>query len=377
MDKICFVSLAAHGAFVRDSPTWPSGAGMQVRHLASRLAESGDFEIHVILSDHGQPDIEEVNQLLLHRLPQPPPGSTAYSKTRRTLASGYSLYKLLKSLDYQVCFTRGLGPEPGIVTHTVVPGKSRHIHMIANDRELKLPWTRGGGLANMIYRHGLKHASSLIYQYGKQEQMAPDWHCKGRHVIYSMYPFPEHEPSRGKQVLWVGRCRSAKQPQKFVELAGKLPGMHFTMIASGTEYEPGLMKKLEDSTRSLNNLHLIRGLPFDEVISWYPRSSILVNTSSIEGMPNTFLEAAAHGCCLVSLEVNPDGIFDEGQAGICAEGSLEKLVSVIRILQDNPDKRHDLAVSTYRFLRNRHDREKIIPRYLEILSREPSGSGMK
>ena len=59
MDRICFVSLGARSAFIHNDPGSPGGAEMQVNHLATRLARFCDYEIHVIVSDQGQPDVDE------------------------------------------------------------------------------------------------------------------------------------------------------------------------------------------------------------------------------------------------------------------------------------------------------------------------------
>ncbi len=48
-----------------------------------------------------------------------------------------------------------------------------------------------------------------------------------------------------------------------------------------------------------------------EVNAELANAHVLVNTSLYEGFPNTFIQAWMRRTVVVSLNVNPDGIFDE------------------------------------------------------------------
>jgi glycosyltransferase involved in cell wall biosynthesis len=102
-------------------------------------------------------------------------------------------------------------------------------------------------------------------------------------------------------VTFVGRWDVRKRPERFFELARAFPTVDF--IAVGGSSDPVRDARLRAMARALPNISLpgiIDQFRSDELSRILSRSWILVNTSPREGLPTTFLEAAAHGCALLS-----------------------------------------------------------------------------
>jgi hypothetical protein len=68
-----------------------------------------------------------------------------------------------------------------------------------------------------------------------------------------------------------------------------------------------------------------------EVNELLARTHVFVNTSLHEGFPNTFIQAWMREVPVVSLHINPDGIFDSEAIGIHAK-TEEHLVQSVRML---------------------------------------------
>jgi hypothetical protein len=102
--------------------------------------------------------------------------------------------------------------------------------------------------------------------------------------------------------------------------------------------------QLHERMKHLKNLQYLGELPIERVNEELARSDIFVNTSSLEGFPNTFIQAWLRGTPVVSCFVDPDACLSQGRAGIVA-GSPERLVSVIRDLLDSRTRIRELGES--------------------------------
>lgn len=108
-------------------------------------------------------------------------------------------------------------------------------------------------------------------------------------------------------VCYLARWDRRKRPDRFFDLVARFPGVRF--LAVGRSRDAGYDRALRERYGHLPNLHLTGfvdqfGTP--ELSAILGRSWIVVNTAAREGLPNAFLEAAAHRCAILS-EVDPDG----------------------------------------------------------------------
>ena len=108
-------------------------------------------------------------------------------------------------------------------------------------------------------------------------------------------------------VCHIGRWQKRKRPELFFELARRFPEVRF--IAVGAEYDHDRDADLRRRYSHLPNLEMTGVLDqfADDRLAEILRDSwILVNTAAREGLPITFVEAAAHGCAILSA-CDPDG----------------------------------------------------------------------
>ena len=108
-------------------------------------------------------------------------------------------------------------------------------------------------------------------------------------------------------VCFVGQWEGRKRPERFFALAREFPDVHF--IAVGGAQDRVRDQQLRRDFARLGNLEMtgfIDQFQTDALSRVFERSWILVNTSPREGLPNTFLEACAHRCAILS-HVDPDG----------------------------------------------------------------------
>jgi len=125
-------------------------------------------------------------------------------------------------------------------------------------------------------------------------------------------PTPVHIPeitnkSDTPTVCYVARLDRRKRPKLFFDLAKKFPDVHF--IAMGKSRDKKWEADLRAEYSSLPNLEMagfVDQFSSDLHSKILEKSWIMVNTATREALPNSFLEAAAHQCAILS-SVDPDG----------------------------------------------------------------------
>lgn len=129
-----------------------------------------------------------------------------------------------------------------------------------------------------------------------------------------------------RYALWIGRADSVhKRPQLCVELARLCPEVHFLMIMNPRD------DVVEEQVRSTApaNVTIVSSVPFEQIPAVFSKAAVLVNTSSLEGFPNTYLQAALSRVPIASLVVEP-AFLTQTRSGHCANGDLEKMSGYIR-----------------------------------------------
>ena len=109
-------------------------------------------------------------------------------------------------------------------------------------------------------------------------------------------------------VGWLARWDRVKRPEIFLQMAQKFPHVNFRFAGSALDQD--WVKHLKDTYGSAPNLEWVGR--FDQFrdpeahSAFLDEAWIMVNASTKEAMPNAFIEAAAHGCSILS-GLDPDG----------------------------------------------------------------------
>jgi glycosyltransferase involved in cell wall biosynthesis len=368
--QVCFACLQARGAFVPQPGVAIGGAEVQIKCLADYLAATGRFAPSVIVEDQGQPEREDVGGVTLARLTQPPPGASPLIRARRLSASALSLWSVARGLRADAYVQQCAGAETGIVCHAAHAAGAPFLFMMANDNELEAPWSRGGGAGARLFRHGFRRADLIVCQSELQrEGIGRVFGRRDGVVIPNPYAFAKDDDASSSLardggpasqrdaglVLWLARCAAQKQPLQFVDLARRLPGVRFRMVANPTVHEPELFRQVQEQAAALPNLELIPGAPHDRVPAIMREAGVFVSTSAHEGFPNTFLEAANAGLALASLRIDPCGMFSRDGAGELAGGDMDRLAEIVGRLANDAEARDALARHGRSILVARHD----------------------
>lgn len=140
-------------------------------------------------------------------------------------------------------------------------------------------------------------------------------------------PLPEAETGGLRRyVLWIGRAEGIhKRPQLLVELARQTPEVDYLMVLNPRE--PVLETQVRRDAPP--NVRILPQVPFPRMPALFARAAALVSTSSLEGFPNVFLQAAISRVPILSLVVAPEFLHTSG-AGQAFDGDLAGLAEAIR-----------------------------------------------
>ena len=175
-----------------------------------------------------------------------------------------------------------------------------------------------------------------------------------RYLVFSR----KHPPSGDKSVdfLWVSRCQPIKRPRLFIDLARAIPSASFEIICPPEDR--GLWEEISRLADACPNLRLIESVPYHQIQDHYDRARVFVNTSEWEGWPNSFIQAGLGKAALLSLDVNPDGIFEKFSLGRHAGGDFQAFVGFARAMISDPAALAQMQEGCSRFVAEMHDNEK-------------------
>ncbi len=165
-------------------------------------------------------------------------------------------------------------------------------------------------------------------------------------------PAGEVQKAERPTICYVGRLDRRKRPDRFLTLAEKLT--HCDFIVVGEAQDPAYKRELEARFGNIRNLKMLGFVDqfasnkLSEVLSM---SWIMVNTAAREGLPNVFIEAAAHQCAIVSAH-DPDG-FASRFGRWCPDADYRSAVS--ELLGDDRWRACGQAGAAYVEQTNRED----------------------
>jgi glycosyltransferase involved in cell wall biosynthesis len=156
-----------------------------------------------------------------------------------------------------------------------------------------------------LYRRGLAAVDAIVAQNEVQRASCLQNYGREAVVIPSCYE-PPQSVSQGDLVLWVGMLHENKRPELFLDIAERLPHRRFALVGGPRAGAQAFAGRIASRAATLKNVEATGFLPLEEAERWFDRARLLVNTSTYEGTPNTFLQAWARGVPTVATV--PDAI---------------------------------------------------------------------
>ncbi len=342
--RICFVLESAYTAF--DSGPTIGGAEVQVRILAERLATAG-FEVYIATAERIDHDriISLGTGRLLRTLRRLRPAVVVATVATKAMVRAAVACRLL-----------GLA----------------FVYRVANTGEsLRGPGHDVGGnpLNRLVFRSTLRYLTPRIWcQHDAQRQNLESQGLGGKSfVAVNLSPDRRREtPAAEKNtVLWVGRYTAAKRPHLFPRIAARLPHRRCLMIC------PGSPQSFRSAHADLPNLRVLGYVPPEEMAAHFAEARVLVNTSSTEGFPNTFIEAACQGTPIITTVKDPGGYLGRYGHGAVV-GDCAEAAATVDNLFDDVATHERWSSNARRYFEETHELERNFPRLVSLLFSDTS-----
>jgi glycosyltransferase involved in cell wall biosynthesis len=317
------------GPLYEHEPGPAAGAEVQSAYIARALAADGLRVCHVVAAADG---VSERDGVEVVRLPASY-GSGGIAR-RRAVLDG------LRWADARAYVQRSAGFETGFVALYARAARRRSIFSSSSEADFDLrPETRevaGAALdhrpTRLQYRLGLRLVDRVVVQTEAQLGLARR-HGVEAHVIRSFCPPVPQQDAPREFFLWIGRLGDVKDPLAYAELARAVPEAAFAMVTTErADRSSPLARALREQADSMPNLRLLPPQGREEIFDLYARAVAVVNTSLLEGFPNTFLEGWASGAPALSLRVDPDSLIERYGLGVVCGGLLDDFAAAARRL---------------------------------------------
>lgn len=328
---VCFVAPAAYGYFNNEEGFTAGGAERQLYLLSTHLSEQ--FDVHFVVGDYGQPETEVREGVTLHKAYAFEPRNNVFKSINHLTL----LALAMRRADADVYINRGSPRKAAIVYYITKILRKRFIYHIANDDYL-LDETKRPYVTRTLYKKTIRNASKVVSQTSHQQKLAKKEYDADSIVIPNGYPTTQIRPelSDREYFLWVGRLTEGqKRPHIYLDLAEQNPELVFRLIGPCDEsisYQRSVKKRANE----LDNVEYLGETPPNIIHKHFKNAIALINTSTHEGFPNTFLEAWRYGTPVISHKVNPNRFLAQ-PINVFSNTSIEKMSSLINDLSTHGD----------------------------------------
>ncbi len=355
------------------------GAQFQAQGLISVLADSGGYDVYYLARHVKAGYTSETHEVVQICRP-------GVLQKFGTFFEALQLFSLLRTIKPDIIYQRVGCAYTGVAAYYAKKNDIKLLWHVAStidcstdkfsvNRFLRRPHKY---IEKRLLEYGVRHASIVVAQTEDQSALLNKHY--GRNADFVIRNFLAIPPAPDKSsstinVLWIGNFKLLKQPQHFIEIASRLSKIkraRFVMIGAPSS-DTGWQTELDEKIENIPALEHVGSLSQNEVNDFLARSHILVNTSTHEGFSNTFVQAWMQQVPIVSLNVNPDRIFDTYDIGKLAN-DIDNLTHQVKVLIEDDSLREKMGARARSYATINHSMENakklvaIIDDMLEVKS---------
>jgi glycosyltransferase involved in cell wall biosynthesis len=363
--RICIVGLDTY-PLLSGEPQMGLVAGEYVqRVLLARAWRDLGLEVSMIVHDQGQGARQEVDGITALAAYPPDEGIPIL---RFVHPRATRLLSALAAADADIYYQSCAGVHTGITSWFCRSVGKRFVYRIASDvdcmpgKQLIEFWRD-----RKLFEYGLRRADLVAAQTTRQVNLLLENYGVASSVVNMVVETPPAVTAVAKEidVLWVSNLQRVKRPEIVLELARALPQVKFCLAGGPMPGRQTYYHDMLHAASRLPNVTMLGPVRYADIGHVFDRARLFVNTSSVEGFPNTFLQAWIRGIPVVSF-FDPDGLLQKRTLGWAAN-SLEDMRVAIRTLLENDLRRETIAQEARSLAHREFSPPAVAARYLELL----------
>jgi glycosyltransferase involved in cell wall biosynthesis len=365
--RICFHSPFLYPVVAEGEVEFVGGTEVRQWNLAQALAARG-FDVTIATCDFGQEPLVEragVTLLRTYSMKAGMPGVRLFYPR---------LWKAMRTLlqaNADVYLANGSGVPAGWAYHASRLRGSKFVFLAASDGDAvpSLPWLNRRR-ERWWYLKALRGADARVAQTDLQRGLFQENFGVETQVIPNPVELDTSPVDAGanNSVLWLSTYKPSKRPEWFIELARRLPHLHFVMVglpASGRAAES--WHAAQHAAAGMSNLEAHGFVSHARAMEFFRSAALFVHTSPAEGFPMTLLESWSQGIPAVTT-FDPGGTIVKHKIGAVAT-DIEGLVDAVARMMSAPTERRALGASARRYVEEHHGPEKTYDPLAALLDR--------
>lgn len=322
---------------------------MQLYTYATHLAKNKKYQINFIVADYRQPSSEKIKNV--HLITSVKIGQKL--NLLETILWPFKLFKSLINAHSDVYIQRSAGIETVITAVYCRLFRKKFIYMTASTVDVNLVYQKLHPIIGSLYHLAIQSAHNIIVQTTEQQiLLTQNYRLNSSIIRNSLKPPKSSPPKHRKFILWVGSSQSLKRPECLLKIAQILTTEKFVMIMPQNNLS--IWKNITLQAKKIPNLTIIKHVPYHQINYFYRHAKLFVNTSSIEGFPNTFVQSLANSTPIASLSVDPDHFIAKYHCGIIGHDNLTLFIKEITNLLGHHQKYLRTQTNSLRYFNQHH-----------------------
>jgi glycosyltransferase involved in cell wall biosynthesis len=367
--RVCFVGLDNLPVLFREYEHHRIGGEEVQQTLLARALARGGHSVSMVTGDFGQPDAETRDGVRVLRAYSAGEGLPV---VRFVYPRWTKLRAALARADADVYYLSCASALVGQAAMWARAHGRRIVFRIASDTDcephrLLIRFWRD----KKLYEYGLRRSSRILAQTVKQQELLRHNYQLPSTLASMLVESPKSMASfaaRQIDVLWVSNIRGLKRPDVFIELVKRLGSCRAVMIGGTQPGSEALYDETKQLAAGVGNLEFMGAVPYHATNEVFDRARVFVNTSEIEGFPNSFLQAWTRGIPVVSF-FDPDGVIAREGLGRTVT-NIEEMTAAVSTLHSDAQLWQESSARCRAFMAAHFDEGRILAPYLEALSAE-------